>query len=579
MTNSTEHFAAWACDSRRTIEERFGAEILIEQHLGLWKQKHGIEGPSVNYEAERLRKKDRALNPAYEPRFTREDAEHVEEILPAIKTFNDGYGDDRPLADLSFLKFLSGLESFDVHRCEAADWSPLLTQKSTLSKLNIWGATARNLRFVGQLTRLQSLRLFLDAPWPDLTGLENLHELRDLNFHGNIQVLRGIPCLPQLRHLEIGHSYGFSLPLRSVADLPDLPELRQLKLENTAELYGIERYAKLLNAIIYGYFTDLTPLTALEQLTHLTLSGGEYTSFAPLAKMPNLRRLVVCKEEPPDFTSLTDAPRLHEIELQISPITPVELTSLRPLLPPWSEEFAASTPRPLKPLTLFLAKKGEDDKCDSDAEPRNWGEDKEMAESEYVWFCRETNRRLTKLLGKGWGEEKEAHRWAHSNMHITICRPEDLDRIPEIIECLRETIASARHPWTYFLVVDPEKWYERDMEEIYEGEGEEFNAEREQQEWEDRKEKERERREFLERKYRHRLRQESGMPANPDEFAPPKPDSEEELTTTVSETPEQPAYDLVTNIALYATVTEKTCYFNEHWIPGAQYYLGYKLEG
>jgi len=576
-----KNFAAWACDPARSLEERFGAEILIEQNLGLWRNKHGIAASPTNYEAERLRTKDRQLNPGYEPQFTRADAEHVEEILPEIKSFNNSIYEDRPIRDLSFVRFCEGLESFEIRYCEINDWTPLLSQP-TLTKLNIWGTTARDLRCLGQLTRLQNLRLWPHAPWPDLAGFENLVELRTLSLHGNILALMKVPILPQLRTLEVAHGYGFSLPLRSVADLPDMPELRCLHLDNTTELHGIERYAKLINAVIYGYFTDLTPLVALQELTHLTLSGGEYTSFAPLARLSQLRRLVVRNEEPADFTPLAEAPRLHEIALESCPITPVELTSLQATLAPWSEEFAVPIPRPLAPLQLLFRAAIYDTDDEDGLAARDWNENEEMAISERVWLSRQTNQRLTKLLGKGWGGERSEHCWSSTMMHVTICRPEDLDRIPEIVQCLRETLAMTRYPSRYFFVVDPEKWYERDLDDIYQAEDEEFNAEREREEWEYQKDKERERREFLERKYRHRLQQESGLPTKSEDFAPPKNASEEnanadaEDTVTAGDTAASPAYDLGTDISLYATLTEKACYFNEHYVAGAQYYLGYK---
>ena len=47
-------------------------------------------------------------------------------------------------------------------------------------------------------------------------------------------------------------------------------------------------------------------------------------------------------------------------------------------------------------------------------------------------------------------------------------------------------------------------------------------------------------------------------------------------TVFAGSAPEPPAYDLVTNICLYATITEKGCYFNQHYVAGAKYYLGYK---
>lgn len=55
MTAASEGFADWACDPHRTLEERFSAELLIEQTLGLWRVKHGIK-VETNYEAERLRR-------------------------------------------------------------------------------------------------------------------------------------------------------------------------------------------------------------------------------------------------------------------------------------------------------------------------------------------------------------------------------------------------------------------------------------------------------------------------------------------------------------------------------------------
>ncbi len=577
MPTPNEGFAAWACDPRRSLEERFGAELLIEQNLDRWKRKHGLKVEDSNYTAEQLRKKERSLNPAHNPRYSRDAAAHVEEILPEVKGFDNGHDDDRPLRDLSCLRFCSGLESVNLRRAEIRDYSPLLAHP-TLTKLDLWDSVARDLRVIGQLARLQDLKLWLGAPWPDLTGLENLVELREFRFFGNVLALRDIPSLPQVRDLHLSYGYGFNVPLRSLADLPDLPELRRLYLENTAELHGIERYAKLLNLEIFGYYTDLAPLAQLPQLTHLKLSGGDYPTLAPLAKMPQLRRLVVCLEEPPDFTPLAEAPRLHEIKLEISHIVPPELGPINAMLPPWSDEFAVHPPRPLAPFKLSLRDGERRTESDSGGQPRDWGEDQEMGNSEHVWFVREVNRRLTALLGKGWGAEKENFRWPPGHLHVTICRPEDLDRVPEVVQCLREVLATTRHPWCYGLIVDSLKYYERDMEEIYEAEGEEFDAEREREEWEYEQQKERERREFLERKYLFRLQQESGVPTKPEDFAPPSRQDEDGDIFTAGTEPEPSPYDLGTELHLYMTLTEKAGYIHERDRGLAEYFLGIKAE-
>jgi hypothetical protein len=581
MSASSEGFAKWACDPGRTLEERFGAELLIEHTRGLWKKKHGITD-EANYEAERLRKKARSLDPAHEPAYTRADAAHTEEVLPELKQFNMNFADDRPLRDLSFLRFCPPLDKLELRKSEIRDWSPLACQTS-ITTLHVWGDdTVRDLRVLSKLVHLQSARLYFGAPWLDLRGWKNLSELRELHFHGNILNLQSIPALPRLRHLEVHHGSGHSICLRTVADLPDMPELRRLFLENTAELDGIERYANLRNLTVFGYFTDLTPLAQLPELTHLTISGGDYATLAPLAKLPQLRRLTVCHEVPPDFLPLADAPRLHEAVMEISRIVPPELASLNAMFTPWSDEFALPQPRPLVPLRLIQRKKGEPDiNPDNGGAPRDWADDEEMEKSEARWFTREVNRRLNRLLGEGWGKLNE-YVLSTGHQMITISRPEDIDRLPEAVQCLRELIAAARHPWQLTLIVDSLKQFERDIDEIYDDDDTEFNAERQREEWEYTQQQRLERRQFLERKYRLRLQQEMGAPVTPlpETPAPQNPDDEPDtdiLESTADEAPSE--FDLGTRLYFYSTLTEKALYiYHDDERPMAEMLMVMKAE-
>ena len=573
-------FADWACDPKRSIEERFGAELLIELTTGLWNNKHGIKTES-NYEAERLRKQARALDPGHEPQYSRESAEHTEEVLPELKQLHFGYFDDRPLRSLAFLRFCPSLESIETRFSEIPDWTPLLTQ-TTVTKLHVWDRAARALRPVGRLTKLNSLMMWLGAPWPDLTGLEKLAELREFNFQGNIHALQAVPSLAQVRIASIKHGNGYNLPLRNVAAVPVMPELRRLMLDNTAELDGIERYDKLLNLEIYGHFTDVRPLASLKNLTHLTLSGGDYPTVAPLAQMPQLCRLVVRHEVPPDFTPLAEAARLHEIVTEATHIVPPELASLNAMFNSWDEEFAAAKPRPLVPLTLSLRDSEPHSEMDSGGTNRDLGDDLEMDHSEHLWFARRINRRLTALLGKGWGQVQERFARNAGYEQVTISRPEDIDRLLEVVQCLRELIAAARHPWSYLLIVDSLARFERDMDEIYRDDDAEFDPDRQREEWEDERRQERERREFLDRKYRHRLQQELGSPG-----APPKPaaaptnetgEDDQDMLTTTAEASES-EYDLGTRIQLFVTLTEKAGYIHESYRDIAELLLEMKAEG
>jgi hypothetical protein len=579
MSTASEGFAAWACDPKRSLEERYGAEILIEHTLGLWRNKHGIK-QDTNYEAERLRKKARSLDPAYESAFTDADVGRVEEVLASLKEFSADFYNDRPLRDLSFLRFCPPLQSIRIMKSEITDWSPLLGHAG-VTKLDIWDEVARDMRILGHFTDVETLHLTFGQPWPDLSGLEKLVRVREFHYSGNILALQGIPALPQVRDADIKHSRGYNVPLRRVADLPAMPELRRLKLINTASLAGIGRYAQLLNLEIYGYFEDLAPLAELKQLTHLMVSSDDYPTLLPLAHLPELRRIIVRNELPPDLTPLADAPKLHEIALDATHIVPPELASLNAMFNPWSDEFAVPVSRPLAPLKLYA--KGCNFGADTDTGtiPRDWGDDKEMDTSEGRWFAREINRRLTALLGQGWGKVPDEGYLSSGGDHVTITRMEDIDRLPEIAQCLRELLATCRHPAHCFLIVDSLRRFERDLEDYYDDEDKEFNAERKREEWEDEQQQKRERREFLERKYRLRLQQELGTPAAPlpPTPAPTEDDAPEEGDTLAATADTAPSeYDLGTNLSIYATLTERTVRVHDSDRALAEMLFGIKAE-
>jgi hypothetical protein len=558
-------FADWACAPERSLEERFGAEFIIESTRMIWNRKHDIQ-EMPNYEADRLRRKARGLDPAYEPRYTRKDALRAQEVLPDVTTIHSSYSDDRPLRDISFVRFCPAIDSVSTSQSEITDWSPLRFLPK-LTKLHIFDRTARDLTVLGDLPGLESIHLWLWKPWPDLSGMERLTKLRRFDFSGNILALPVIPRLEGVVSAKFTHTHNFNVPVRSVADLPAMPGLRTLHLDNTTELDGIERYPHLLNLTIFGYYSDLAPLATLQELTHLFLSGGDYPSLIPVSRMAALRKVTLRLEFPPDLTPLADLPLLHEISIEHSPIVPAELASLNSLCNPWEDEFAVTPMRPLLPLRLLVRNREETtEKADSTADPRDWGDDEEMARSEARWFTRRINRLLDKLLGKGWGHESELYASGPGYQNITITRPEDIDRLPQIATALRKVMLGTRHPWRLLLIVDSLARFERDLDEIQnQDDDEEFNAEREREEWEYAREQRRERKEFLQRKYRLLLSQETGIPVPPPDPSTPPPPKESGNLAEAGEEDEHddPGYDLGTKLHLYATLTEKAVYVNE----------------
>jgi hypothetical protein len=564
-------FPAWALDPARTLEERYGTERLIECMLPKLYEDADASW-NENYEAARLRHKVRSLNPAYQPGFSVEQVEQVAASLGAAKVLNINQSDDRPLRDLAFLQFVPQLEELWLASNEITDFS-WLRFSSCLRRLYANSTPARDLRPIGELGRLEHLHIWPKCPWPDMRGLERLTSLIHFYFSGNKLALRAIPSLPNVRTVEI-HNSTFQLPVRDLHDLPEMPELRVLHLDNTWRLDGIERSPKLLNLEVYGYFDDLTPLLSLSQLTHLTISGGEYESLAPLATLPELRWLKVRRQEPQDYAPLAEAPRLHAIEAEICEVTAMEVATLNAALSSWSEDFGAPSPRPLGPLRLLVGHEKKKPVLLPGVEERSCEENPHMGGSEIGWFVSEVRQRLAGLLGEAWGRKGDVY-GLRGNCHVTLSRLEDIERIPRIIETLRRLLASCRYKWSFLLIVDSMARYERDFwEDDDENKDDEFDAEGERANWEDQKERERERQEFQERAYRYKLKREEGAEIRPEEFAP-KLESPMEVEERAEETP---SYDTGARFSLYANLFEHALVVNRDDVSMAEYLTGLKAD-
>jgi len=533
MSSNADRFREWALAPERTLEERCTVERIVENTRRAWRQAHGIQ---VTEDIGLLMERGRArkLNPAYEPVASREDIERAADVLEEVTTLGFDASSDRPIRDIQALRFCGGLKQLSVNHAGVSDWSPLEALVH-LEKLKIVDRVASDLRVLARLPGLQELSLTLECPWPELEGLENLEQLKKFTFQGNILIMEQIPRLRGVREASFGARLGLGgTPIRDVHRLPDMPELRVLSLFSTYRLAGIERYPELLNLEISGWLDDLTPLTSLKRLTFLTIGGGRYESLEPLTALKELRQLKVRREDPQDYAPLVELPHLHAIEAEQAPIGDLELDGLRAMLPPWSEEFALTEPRPLPPLRLTttpqLVLNFDVNDGSFTGEPRDFGEDHLLARAEAVWFAQEVNRRLGELIGPDWGECPAGLMSRGGQEMVYLTRFEDMQRITEIVQCLRQLIAEAKHPWTIFLSTRSEPTeFDRALEEDEEEEGsaEEWDAEREREEWEEYQRHRAEHLAFLERAHRYKISKELGTPIDPKDFAPPKEESDE----------------------------------------------------
>jgi hypothetical protein len=523
--NSPQDFVAWALDPQRTLEEAFFAEIVVELGVEKWEQKRNIYR-RTDWDVRHERGRGRRLNPAHRARLKREDVEKTAEILPEFTYFSYYcYDYDRPIRDLSGLRFLTALNQCHFGNSQIPDLSPLAGVPN-LAELHLHDEVAEDFRPLARCPKLKKINLWINQPWPNIEGLENLPALEDLWFTGNLLVLETVPRLSLVHTAHLGSQFSSHTPLRDVRRLPEMPRLRTLVLEGVHRLEGIERYPHLRVLTLCGMFRDLTPLAALHELTHLTLKGNMTRDLTPLTRLPALRKLTVEGDHPQDYLVLADTPLLHEVEAKGCDINQTDLSALHALLSPWSAEFANTEPHPLPPLRFRVLPhedylKFDDDEEDADA--RHGGDNYEMQQSERVWLARCLQHRITKVLeDPHWGDVNDCP-WV--NIHSL----EAAERLPEIVRIVRAFLATTRHRFRVHLRVELKAEWHRDPDKdpelsdavhrqrLIEEEVEE------QLEWERQR---RENRDYLARLQELQQLQQEGAEIKPEQFAPP-PETEE----------------------------------------------------
>ena len=230
----TEAFVRWALDDTRTVEERYTTELLVEQGVNWWNSRHGIH-THMNIDASQERKRQRALNPAYEPRYTEQALRRASEMFPEIKSWSEFCGyDSRPIRDIQVFRFMPHLEEVHLRETEIVDISPL-AEMPRLRQLHFSSHKCRDLRPIARCTGLRDLQLYLLRHWPDVRGLEELPELESLLLKGNLLVFKSV-VFPKVKFASLECE---PLAACSVRDLPPLPNCEFLSSGGIETLEGI----------------------------------------------------------------------------------------------------------------------------------------------------------------------------------------------------------------------------------------------------------------------------------------------------------------------------------------------------
>jgi len=525
----SEDFIRWALDDARTVEERYTTELLVEQGVNWWNSRHKIyKGRSIDETIELNRQ--RALNPAYEPRYSEDSVRKTAEELPRMTSWNFFGGlDERPVRDFTVLKFLPNLENLSAGDSEVTDLS-VLAEMPKLRVLSLGGRKCEDYRPLVRCPQLRELTIvfwrgyYKNCPlWPDFTGLDQLDQLESLSLEGNLLALpRGITW-PKVRR---GVLRCVPLDARNVGDLPQLPACEFLTLAGVERLDGIAAFPRLRNLTIESNTRTFAPLTALEHLTCFTCNAFHPLEVAPLAHLSNLQcatfdtkfKFELNASTPRDFAPLGEAPKLRELHVVDCPPVDLEVAALNALLPPWDDVFLAPQPRPLPPsLRMIIAPHGKHPRNrEIQLDPGDNGlPDDGLRACEGRWVGRFVEKNISDQLGcSDWGHATGTG--AYRTFEVTIESYGVVEKFREIVEAARASLTRLRSHYEagidIWLKVPKRKPSPAEQELI-----DKFEKEQDEADFERRH---REQEAYRERLHDYELKKQLGEPVKPEEFAP-----------------------------------------------------------
>ena len=556
MDTLAEDFLAWAGDAGRSVEEKFGVVLLVE---GVYQRFAWAAGlPFVNFEEQRKVREARLFNPAYAAEVPRWKLEFAAGKLGEVRELSIGdYTDDRPLRDLSFLRFVPGLEGLRIGSLDREDLAGL-RHVPGLRKFSLRSPEVEDYAELAGCRGLRELDVHTSHPWPMLAGLDGLPELVNLHWHGPVSALATVGTLPALRYLQTGgnfyHTYGAN-PVRDLHALPEMPLLQHLWGGWFHRLDGVERFPKLSFLMVMTFAKGLGRLAALEQLTHLRVSAPNLTGLEEVARIRGLLQFALYSERPQDWGVLLESESLREVFHFIDYKTEADLGMLRLVLPDYADFFAAPEPRPLEPLRLITGGSVEEKGMTAVAPPTEYPEGPDgwdgnlgMRETEGRWVATRVREALDwagflRMQGVRCGVWKAGAYdifsspptpRSHRTIMVNLLRTEAIARVREIVECLRRALAGFRYRWQIYVHMevqpDADRW-----DESWRNVSEETAAKQEEEDERYREYQQKQKRILLDDELRLRMMKELGedlsgfkpspRPARPDDpYNAPEPE-------------------------------------------------------
>lgn len=603
---NAEGFIRWALDEARTVEERYTTELMVELGAGWWNSRNNT-GKHVGFGETQRRNRERALNPAYEPRYSETDVRHAAEAWATINTwwFNPGGLDQRPIRDLTAFGFFTHLEQIHLYHCEAADVS-VLAQLPNLRVLKFSSGGCEDLSPLAGCIHLRELELGIGVGWrqiatrwPDVSKLEKLVQLEKLSLVGNLHVFAQGTTWPKVRTAVLKCD---PLPARSVHELPQLPACEFLTLGGVERLDGIEAFPRLRNLKVETDTRDFAPLAALDKLTCFTCSAFAPLDITPLTRLPKLQvatfnanyKYATTAPKPRDFMAFADAAALRELHAPGCEPVAEEVKTLNSLLPTWDDVLLAETPRVLAPWRFIVAPTAKHPRCAEVAAPEYDGlPDEGLRVSEGRWAGTFMAKSISARLGEAdWGKAECDGIRRMFSVTIESFAVMEKGKFPLVIEAIREAFGRLRHDYTVLLMVCLKAPSIEPTPAQIELE-KQFQEEQDQAQYELRRQ---EQKEYLERLHRYELKKQLGEAIKPEDFTPPPPaalppppwenedeeddDGNTEGDVAVKEKPDPPPswlddeHPLADHYRLYAYILPTEIWFLPHHRDLVIYLLG-----
>ncbi len=535
MSTSLSEFSRWALEPARTADERYTIWLICESARFLdfcFRAKENPRTPFRTPPAEYY--KELFLNPALVPPFGESDTELAARMIPHTKKFphHSPCGHDtRPVRDLGALRFLTALEELSIGVSEVSDISAL-RHLTELRSLMLHSGELTDLSPLAACTKLRALSLGLSgatypsfAPplfWWDASPLAGLQELESLQIHPNAAVLAGLR-FPKLITATL--SCGSTVQ-RDCTFLPDMPALRQLKLDGVQTLTGISRFSELRSLEIGGPLRGWGDVAALPNLKCLEVGTicGWPRDVAPLAAARELRWLRFTGEMPRNYWPLTGAPKLCELEVNSCKSVELDVQAINAALTSWDVVFGCTPPRLIPPL-LFVSAHPRDVPRMPETPHEDCKDSPVVFQRELSWMFRKTAKAVDDLMGEDNASCRLSYPGSFTVQRVIstgISTIEAAQRLPEVLDALRRAMAESPHEWHFHfcisLKVPRHKWgpeRQRWWDKLQVGWDDEEDSDESVRKWKLRQSH------LIESNFRVRTAEEDGETPDPEDLRPP----------------------------------------------------------